>query len=130
MIKLKEMILPSNAVKSIENEFNVKYPSTDKKGIVIELWPSTFRADFLELSAIYIPKDLRNRGIGTEIMSRIIQYADKNNKTIGATPSTDFGASSVDRIRKFNKRFGFVRNKGRNVDFTISNTMYRLPNTA
>jgi GNAT superfamily N-acetyltransferase len=116
--------------KSIEDEFNKKYPSTDKKGIVVELWPVPYRDDFVELSALYIPKEHRGKGIGSEIMNRIVQYADENNKIIGATPSTDFGASSVNRIRDFNKRFGFVRNKGRDVDFTISNTMYRKPKTA
>ena len=130
MIRLRKIMTEANVAKSIEDELNAEYPSKDPKGIVVELWPISYKKDFVELAALYIPKDLRKRGIGTEIMNRITQYADKNHLTIGATPSKDFGASSVDRIRKFNRRFGFVRNTGRTADYTISNTMYRLPRGA
>jgi hypothetical protein len=119
-----------NLAKSLEDELNKKYPSDDKKGFVIELWPASYRKDFAELVVLYIPKEHRNKGIGSEIMNWITKYADENHMIVGATPSTDFGATSVNRIRTFNKRFGFVRNTGRNVDYTISNTMYRKPKTA
>jgi len=60
-------------------------------------------------------------------MQDIIDYADKNKKKIVLTPSTDFGGTSVNRLKSFYKRFGFVENKGRNKDFQIRDTMYRLP---
>lgn len=43
------------------------------------------------------------------------------------TPSKDFGGTSVKRLTDFYKRFGFVENKGKNKDFTIRDTMYRVP---
>ena len=35
----------------------------------------------------------------------------------------------MSRLKDFYKQFGFVENKGRNKDFTISDSMYRLPQT-
>lgn len=124
MIKLREVFQDIFA-KNLEKEFNSKYPS--QKGFVIQLNKLSYKDNFIELAAIVIPKEYRNQNIGTEIMNRIIDYADENNLTIGLTPSKDFGATSVDRLKKFYKRFGFVPNKGRNIDFTISNVMYREP---
>jgi len=43
------------------------------------------------------------------------------------SPSTDFGASSKERLKRFYRRFGFVSNKGRQKDFTLFDSMYRLP---
>ena len=127
MIKLAEIISSNTTFQQIENEFNKKYQSNDKRGIVIELWPVSYRNDLLELSTIRIPKDLRGRGIGSEIMKMIIDYADNNKKIIGLTPSKDFGASSVNRLKVFYKMFGFIENKGRNKDFSISSSMIRIP---
>lgn len=81
----------------------------------------------IHLSSIKIPKELRGQGIGTSFMEVLTNYADKVQKVITLSPSTDFGASSVSRLKNFYKRFGFVENKGRNKDFTISDTMYREP---
>jgi hypothetical protein len=50
-----------------------------------------------------------------------------NVQVVTLTPSTDYGASSVSRLKKFYKQFGFVENKGRNKDYEISEAMYRLP---
>ena len=60
-------------------------------------------------------------------MREIIKYADQTGQTIKLTPSTDFGASSVGRLKKFYKKFNFVENKGRNKNFEFRDTMYRLP---
>lgn len=81
----------------------------------------------LSLSSIRIKKEYRGSGIGTKIMSDIISLADLKGYMITLTPSKDFGASSISRLKEFYKRFGFVENKGRNTDFTISDTMYRKP---
>ncbi len=80
--------------------------------------------DSIRISLIVVND--KNQGIGTKIMQDIISYADSVGKTITLTPSSDFGGS-VNRLKKFYKRFGFVENKGRNKDYEISDTMYRLP---
>ena len=60
-------------------------------------------------------------------MQEIIDNADAEGQTITLSPSIDFGATSINRLKDFYKQFGFVENKGRNKDFTISESMYRIP---
>lgn len=60
-------------------------------------------------------------------MDDLISYADKTQQTITLTPSLDYGASSIKRLKDFYKRFDFVENKGRNKDFEFRDTMYRTP---
>ena len=79
----------------------------------------------ISLSRIVVPQ--QNQGVGSQIMRDITTYADSSGKTITLTPSTDFGATSVSRLKNFYKQFGFVENKGRNKDFAFRDTMYRLP---
>lgn len=67
----------------------------------------------------------RGQGSGTRIMTALTAYADAHGKMIVLTPSTDFGATSVERLREFYKRFGFVDNKGRNRDFSTREAMLR-----
>jgi len=97
-----------------------------KHGIKVDLMGQLDKGD-ITLSRIVIPKDRRKEGIGAEAMDDIIEYADRNDKRIVLTPSKDFGATSVTRLKKFYKRFGFVENKGTNKDFTTKESMYRDP---
>ena len=103
--------------KYLEEKYNSKVELGDYK-------------KYIYLSRIEVDKETRGLGIGSEIMSEIIDYADYNDKKITLTPSTDYGASSVARLKDFYKKFGFVENKGRNKDFEISQLMYRVPNKA
>jgi GNAT superfamily N-acetyltransferase len=83
------------------------------------------------LNAIIMKKEYRKKGIGTEIMERLTQYADEVGKRIlllTSDKTSGWGTTSRARLRKFYKRFGFVHNKGRNKDFSISENMYRRPN--
>ena len=87
-------------------------------GIVLDLWDN---GDHLELGKIEVPKKLRGTGVGTEAMERIIAHADAEGKDIRLTPSTDFGGTSVGRLEKFYRQFGFVKNK----DYKYRDTMVR-----
>lgn len=78
------------------------------------------------LGQIVVPKDQRGSGIGTAVMQDLLETADEQGATVALTPSDDFGGS-VARLREFYKRFGFIPNKGRNADYSISEAMYRLP---
>lgn len=80
-----------------------------------------------ELTKIVIPKAQRGTGHGSQVMAHVIHWADKHGIVLSLTPATDFGGSSVARLKRFYKRFGFVENKGRNRDYEISDTMYRTP---
>lgn len=76
---------------------------------------------------IEVDKELRKQGFGTKAMEEITRYADAKGKRVMLSPSTDFGATSVKRLKDFYKRFGFVENKGANKDFTTKETMIREP---
>ena len=106
-------------VSTFEKEIERKY------GIILDLMD--YKNGDIVLSRIEIPNTLRGSGTGTKAMEDIIAYADKLKRRIVLTPSTDFGATSVGRLKEFYKRFGFVENKGRNKDFSTSQAMYRDP---
>ena len=59
-------------------------------------------------------------------MKDICEYADKSKKIIILSPSDDFGGNKK-RLIEFYKRFEFVENKGKDKDFEIFESMYRLP---
>ena len=82
----------------------------------------------ISIDNMVVKKEYRNQGIGTDILNDIIDYADRVQKTITLTPTSEFGTK--ERLKKWYKANGFVENKGRNTDFTISDTMYRLPSDA
>lgn len=68
----------------------------------------------------------RGQGVGSAVMKDISDFADKTGQTIKLDPSGDFGGN-VKRLKKFYKSQGFVENKGKNRDFTISEDMFREP---
>lgn len=112
--------MPKNNVSGVESKIS-------KSGIDIDISESRATPNVITVHRIVVPKESRSSGIGTSAMQDIISHADENGKTVALSPSTDFGATSVARLKEFYKRFGFVENKGRNKDFTISETMYRNP---
>ena len=81
----------------------------------------------ISIDNMVVKKEYRNQGIGTAILNDVIDYADRVQKTITLTPTSEFGTK--ERLKKWYKANGFVENKGRNTDFTISDTMYRLPSS-
>lgn len=78
------------------------------------------------LSRIVVPEGSRGTGQGTAFMEDLNEWADTRGTTVALTPSGDFGGT-VSRLKEFYKRFGYVDNKGKNKDYAISETMYRLP---
>lgn len=102
------------------NESYVLQNLEDELGIILDLWDA---GAYLVLSRIEIPKDKRGSGLGSKAMQKIINFADKQDKDIRLTPSKDFGASSVNRLKKFYKKFDFV-NKPKS-DFSSKETMIR-----
>lgn len=91
---------------------NVKLDISENNGVI-------------NLSRIVVPKEQRGSGVGSGIMKQLVDYADATGARITLSPSTDFGATSVSRLKDFYKQFGFVENKGRNKDFSTRETMYR-----
>jgi len=69
----------------------------------------------------------KNEGVGTKTMNDLVDWADENDITVALTPSTSFGATSVNRLKDFYKKFGFVENKGRNKIWNTTASMIREP---
>ena len=88
----------------------------------VDLYPCR---NYVEISSIVVEKEHRKNNVGSRFMAELVFLADRHNVFLALTPSTDFGATSVTRLRKFYKRFGFVRNLGRNKDFRTTNAMIR-----
>lgn len=79
----------------------------------------------ISIDNMVVKSEFRNQGVGTEILNDILAYADANGKTVTLTPTSEFGTKA--KLTKWYKANGFVENKGRNADYTLSDTMYRLP---
>lgn len=110
--------------KSSTNEGYILQDLEEKYNIKLDLYDN---GKYLVLSRIVIPSDKRGLGIGSEVMEAIITYADSNNRPIYLTPSKDLGATSIQRLEKFYKKFGF-KNKEKS-DFSNKEAMVRYPNT-
>ena len=78
------------------------------------------------LSKVVVPKDARGQGVGTGFMQALTDAADADGTQLALSPSADFGGNK-NRLVQFYKQFGFVPNKGRNIDFSISESMRREP---
>jgi GNAT superfamily N-acetyltransferase len=113
-----QVLEPIEFSKQIENEY----------GVIVDLTGNSDKGD-LTLSRIEVPKDERSTGVGSKAMEAIIKYADSIGRRIVLTPSIDFGGTSVNRLKEFYKKFGFVENKGKNKDFSTKDSMYRQPQT-
>lgn len=91
------------------------------------------RDGLIVLDRIVVPVVSRQRGAGSEAMRRLVAFADDHHARLGlslANPSDGIGTSSRSRLIKFYKRFGFVENKGRARDFSVSWDMLREPRAA
>jgi hypothetical protein len=110
----------STATQSLPDMLEQKYPN-----VTLDISGDPERG--YELSRIVIPEGERGEGMGTEVMQDMIDMADEQGARISLTPDVSFGGTSVARLKKFYKQFGFVENKGKNKDFSIRNTMYRNP---
>ena len=73
-----------------------------------------------------IAKKIGN-GYGGKFMEDLIKIADKNGWILSLTPDTSYGATSIGRLKKFYKKYGFVSNKGKHSDFNTRESMIRKP---
>lgn len=85
----------------------------------------TKKGDLVTLNKVVVAE--KKKGNGTRFMNDLTSEADNNGWTLALTPDDSFGATSVGRLKKFYKRFGFKENKGRNADLTINESMIRQP---
>ena len=112
----------NNTLKAINslNDIKAKYKNQIEQLNIFENKDNT-----ISINNIIVKQNLRNKGIGQSILKDIINYADKTNKTVTLTPTSEY--LTKNKLINWYKRNGFVENKGKNTDFSISDTMYRLP---
>jgi GNAT superfamily N-acetyltransferase len=111
----------------LEDDLKVKYPSIDKLGIYMDK-----RKNSLFLSDLYVKDQFRGTGVGSAVMRDIVAYADSRKLPIVLIPEPESETrSSLTKLINFYKKFGFVVNKGKTVDYLLSEpfslSMYRLP---
>ena len=96
-----------------------------------QFWIFDSGNNIIELSMILVDKDKRKQGAGSGAMRDLAEFADDRGLTIKLIPGVkDIGQGTTSRSRlvKFYKRFGFIENKGRNIDFAIgAGRMIRYP---
>ncbi|MGV9312605.1 GNAT family N-acetyltransferase [Streptomyces sp. NPDC003691] len=95
----------------------------------VHIWIAFDSAGHLTLNKLVVPRHLRNQGIGTRVMQLLTAEADRQAVTMSGTPTTEFGATSVHRLRRFYGRHGFRANAGRSRDHTTAHSMTRRPHS-
>lgn len=78
----------------------------------------TSKADNIIVDALIVNRTQKNKGVGTDIMNRLINFADENNWEIALTPDGCFGGNEQ-RLEIFYRRFGFTTNNQPNAQETM-----------
>ncbi len=80
----------------------------------------------IEIGLIRIYSRFQGKGVASDIMKQVIDYADSTNRVVHLTPTDEWG-SDKKRLTEFYSTFGFVKNAGSNKDYRIKDTMLRTP---
>jgi GNAT superfamily N-acetyltransferase len=115
-----------NKVAAFERTLQSLYPELDKVGMYYDRSNGS-----LFLSDLYVKEEHRGTGVGTKVMNSIIKFADTENLPMVLIPEPDDDNISPKKLMDFYKKFGFIINKGKRMDYTFSmpfaTTMYRMP---
>ena len=110
-----------NDIQELINFFVNKYPE-----IILRI---TEFENKIKLDKIFIPKEMRGMGIGTEIINALKEYSQRANKPIVLNPEPEKGKKGA--LQRFYERNEFVDNSGKRKDYdltdTFSRTMYYKP---
>lgn len=79
------------------------------------------------LGQLVVESSIRGTGVGSVFMETLTREADKEGLILALTPDTCYGASSLARLRRFYRRFGFRKNAGQDINFLVNESMLRLP---
>lgn len=115
-----KILISEEQYRLIEGHY-VELPTIE--GVRLELYEKDNK---LQLDAIIVPKGMRKQGLGSKIMKQVVKYSEEVKKPIFLSPDTSYGGSSFERLVKFYKRFGFVKNNDKHLD---SHYMVRYPNS-
>ena len=115
----------SDELKSFLDGIHALEKKYEEMGVQVDIWPTAYESAYL--STLIVPKDKRERGLGTKFMEELAELADRCKVTLLTSPETTYGGTMY-RLIEFYKSFGFVFNKGRNKDYRFMYKMYRKPN--
>lgn len=118
-LKSNKISKPSKTVLKSIDDIEGKYKSQTDYMILNE------DDNYINIRNLVVKEDLRNNGIGQSILNDIIRYANQTGKTITLTPTNAFNTKA--KLQQWYKKNGFVKNSGKNANFIISDTMYKLP---
>ena len=136
VIPLSERFNPENedirfraAIAPAIQELNNEGISINNEALMKEYGLSditlTKKGDYVTVSKVVVAD--KGKGNGTRFMNDLVMAADENGWILALTPDDSFGATSVARLKRFYKGFGFKENKGRNADFNTRESMIRTP---
>jgi len=114
--------------KGLKDNKDLNQIEKEHKEKGVEAW--TYESDsVIKLDHLRVEREYRNQGLGSSYMQDLCDYADRNGKDIELSlGDKERGeTTSKNRLIEFYKRFGFVRNFGRTVDYRRSCQMYRRP---
>lgn len=111
-------------------EFLEKFQESLLKKFPLEHLRLYRKGSDLTLNMVVVNKSERKQGIGSKVLEEICEYADKNHLRLLLTTAVKdkyHGTTSMNRLKDFYKKFGFVENKGRYKDFSTTHNMIRKP---
>jgi GNAT superfamily N-acetyltransferase len=117
----KEAKPPQEVLNKISRAYGKKH-----RGVNVDASHSD-KSGNIRLHNIWIPPEKRGQGVGGRIMKGLSKYADKQGKRITLNQAPEKGKK--EKLAKFYKSHGFQANKGRNKDFSTTDTHIRHPNT-
>ena len=123
LLQMGQNALAPTTMGSQAGMINVKALSDQFPNVKFDLRQ---RGDNATLGRVIVPAEQRGQGIGTNFMNELTKAADVDGATVALSPSADFGGNK-NRLIDFYKQFGFVPNKGKNIDYELSESMYRTP---
>ena len=88
--------LEQNEIQDLINFFSNKYPE-----IVLRINEYDNK---IKLDKIYIPKELRGQGIGTEIITALKEYSQKVGKPIVLNPEPEKATKQQDVAKKISEK--------------------------
>ena len=107
-----------DAPQTMAKNWERKHP-----GIKLHAYPS--HSDTVRLQTLEVPREQRGQGIGSRAVRAMQNVAKKQNKRVTLTPQAEPGYKK--KLDTFYKRLGFKSNKGRNKDYSVSDTMIYDP---
>lgn len=113
--------MESSGVDALVAWIEAAYPS-----VKVSAYENEYK---IEIMQIKVSEEMRGRGIGTKIMGMFKDYAMSVSKPIVLVPEAERGHKKD--LERFYTRLGFVKNRGRSMDYRLSSpvarTMYWSP---